>query len=59
MYNRIIDAVSPIELGESDHYTLIVEDKVVAEFHINVLGFRPSKIQLVNASSVLKASMIC
>ena len=43
----------PIELGEFDHYTLIVEDaKAVAEFHINVLGFRPSKIQLVNAGSV-------
>ena len=42
----------PIELGEFDHYTLIVENaREVADFHINVLGFRPVNIQLVNAGS--------
>ena len=44
---------SPIELGEFDHYTLIVDDaRAVAEFHVNVLGFRPARVQLVNAGSV-------
>ena len=42
----------PIELGEFDHYTLIVENaREVADFHVNVLGFRPANIQLVNAGS--------
>lgn len=42
----------PIELGEFDHYTLIVENaREVADFHINVLGFRQANIQLVNAGS--------
>ncbi len=44
---------SPIELGEFDHYTLIVDDaRAVAEFHVNVLGFRPARVQMVNAGSV-------
>jgi len=44
---------SPIDLGEFDHYTLIVDDaQAVADFHVNVLGFRPNRIQLVNAGSV-------
>ncbi|RJV00064.1 MAG: VOC family protein [Candidatus Poseidoniales archaeon] len=48
----ILMALPPIELGEFDHYTLIVEDaRAVAEFHINKLGFKPARIQMVNAGS--------
>ena len=45
-------ARAPLQLGELDHYTLIVRDaKAVADFHVEVLGFRPSRIQLVNAGA--------
>jgi len=41
-----------LKLGELDHYTLIVRDaRAVADFHTKVLGFRPARIQLVNAGS--------
>lgn len=43
----------PLPLGAIDHYTLIVEDAAAsARFHEEVLGFRPLRIQRVNAGSV-------
>lgn len=43
----------PLVLGALDHYTLIVPDAAaVAAFHVGVLGFRPLRIQRVNAGSV-------
>lgn len=45
-------ALSALQLGELDHYTLIVRDaRLVADFHVDVLGFRPARIQLVNAGA--------
>ena len=42
----------PLKLGPLDHYTLIVEDaRATARFHEEVLGFRPSRIQKVNAGT--------
>ena len=42
----------PLKLGPLDHYTLIVEDaRATASFHEEVLGFRPSRIQKVNAGT--------
>ncbi len=41
-----------LSLGELDHYTLIVKDaRAVSDFHVEVLGFRPMRIQRVNAGS--------
>ena len=43
----------PLQLELLDHYTLIVEDAAsVARFHEEVLGFKPLRIQTVNAGSV-------
>ena len=45
-------ALGALQLGELDHYTLIVRDaSAVAHFHVNVLGFRPARVQLVNAGA--------
>ncbi|MBO85282.1 MAG: hypothetical protein CL927_07980 [Deltaproteobacteria bacterium] len=45
-------ALGALQLGELDHYTLIVRDAFsVARFHVDVLGFRPARIQLVNAGA--------
>ena len=53
-------ARGPLQLGELDHYTLIVRDaKAVADFHVEVLGFRPSRIQLVNAGAAPPERMTC
>jgi catechol 2,3-dioxygenase-like lactoylglutathione lyase family enzyme len=42
----------PLQLGPLDHYTLIVEDAAAtARFHEDVLGFRPLRIQKVNAGT--------
>jgi catechol 2,3-dioxygenase-like lactoylglutathione lyase family enzyme len=42
----------PLALGQLDHYTLIVADAAAsAAFHVDVLGFRPLRIQRVNAGS--------
>ena len=42
----------PLQLGPLDHYTLIVEDAAAAaRFHEDVLGFRPFRIQQVNAGT--------
>ena len=45
-------AWAPLQLGDLDHYTLIVDDaRAVADFHVQVLGFRPARVQLVNAGT--------
>jgi len=45
-------AAFPLQLGTFDHYTLIVEDAAtVAAFHEKVLGFKPARVQLVNAGT--------
>ena len=47
-----VPAGLPLALGALDHYTLIVQDAAaVAAFHVEVLGFRPLRIQRVNAGS--------
>lgn len=44
--------LAPVQVGELDHYTLIVEDaKAVARFHCDVLGFKHLRIQELNAGS--------
>lgn len=42
----------PLSLGVLDHYTLIVADaEASARFHVEALGFRFLRVQLVNAGS--------
>jgi catechol 2,3-dioxygenase-like lactoylglutathione lyase family enzyme len=49
----IVPSDFPLDLTALDHYTLIVEDAAqVARFHCDVLGFKPLRIQEVNAGSV-------